>query len=121
MDRNDKTRWLRRVAAGVIIGVTALAVSSVLTPRDPALLAGLPSDVDASNVELVRRVAQQFPAGTPEVAARKTLLDQGFTVSTGEAKWDRSEFPCKTFVTIRWAALDGRIVSTSATRFQACT
>lgn len=116
-----RTNWPRRIAAGIVIGVTALAVSWVFTPREPAILAGLSGDFDAQNVELTRRVAQQFPAGSAETAARKALLDQGFTVSTGHAKWERNEHPCRTFVDIRWDAQGGKIAATRATLFQVCS
>ncbi|MDF7776618.1 hypothetical protein P1X14_15280 [Sphingomonas sp. AOB5] len=110
----------RRILAGVVIGVTALAIAWIFTPREPAIVAGLSGDWDARNAELVRRVGAQFPVGSAETTMRKALLDQGFTVSDGQAKWDRTEYPCRTFVTIRWQAQGGRITSTGATTFQGC-
>lgn len=121
METLRRTNWPRRIAAGVVIGVAALAISWVLTPREPQILVGLTGDFDAQNVELTQRVAQQFPAGSLETAIRKTLLDQGFTVSTGHAKWERNEHPCRTFVDIRWEAAGDKIAATRATLFQVCT
>ncbi|NML07539.1 hypothetical protein [Sphingomonas sp. G-3-2-10] len=115
-----RTNWPRRIAAGIVIGITALAVSWVFTPREPAILAGLAGEFDAQNAELTQRVARQFPAGSPETAMRKAMLDQGFTVSAGHAKWERNEYPCRTFVDIRWDAAGGRIAATRASLFQAC-
>jgi hypothetical protein len=114
-------RWLKIIASGAALGLAGVLAGYLLDRSEPALVAGLQGSWDARNSELVERVARQFPPGTPAAALRAELARQGFKVAVDRAQWEQSNFPCRDFAEIRWQAEGGRIVSTNASIFQACT
>ena len=118
---SSSRRWLKIVAGGVALGLAGVLAGHLLDRGGPALIAGLQGSWDARNRELVQRVARQFPPGTPVAALRSELAGQGFKVGETRAQWERSNFPCRDFAEIRWQAEAGRILSTNASIFQACS
>lgn len=121
-DPNRRT-LLRRIAAGIALGVAGVAASRLLFPdTTPALLKDLPTQVDARDRAFSERVAQRFHAGTPEPQLREQLAAQGFTVQAERrAQWQHARFPCKDFAQIEWDAADGKVTATRALVWQACT
>lgn len=116
-----RTRWFRIIGGGILLGLLGTLAGKLLFPASkPALVQDLSGDWDRRNRVLQQRVAAQFPAGSAEGALLTTLRNQGFEIGTSEAKWQRKDFPCKTFVRIGWQAPGGRIVRTEASIFQAC-
>jgi hypothetical protein len=111
---------VRLVAAGVALGLFGVAVDRlVLTPAAlPRLVADLEGDRSAA---LSARIAARYPAGSAEAILRADLAAQGFAVGSDVAKWSHSAFPCKDFAEVGWTAAGGRLVSTRASMFQACT
>jgi hypothetical protein len=110
------------LVGGVLLGLIGVAAGRLIFPEasGPALVAGLHGDWDARNRDLAQRVATRFPPGSPEAALTAALRDDGFTIGTGEANWQRAGVPCKTFVRIGWQAAGGRVAGTEASMFEAC-
>ena len=116
-----KRRSLVRLAiAGVALGLAGVAIDRLLLAPEamPPLLAALDGDRAAA---LAARVAATYPPGSAEATLRRDLAEQGFAVGAGIAKWSRAAFPCRDFAEIGWTAQGGRIASTRASMFQACT
>ena len=114
-------RWLKIIAAGVALGLAGVLAGHLLDPGKPALIAGLSGSWDERNRDFEQRVARQFPRGSSVAALRSELARQGFKVGEGRAQWERSSFPCRDFAEVRWQAQAGKLVSTAASIFQACT
>lgn len=121
-DPNRRT-LLRRIAAGIALGGAGVAAGRLLFPdTTPALLKDLPAQADARDRAFAGRVAQRFPAGTPEPQLREQLATQGFTVdSARRAQWQHARFPCRDFAQIEWDAEGGKVTATRALVWQACT
>ncbi|WP_404336724.1 hypothetical protein AB2M62_00070 [Sphingomonas sp. MMS12-HWE2-04] len=119
----NRRKLLRRVAAGVALGLAGVAASRLLFADDtPALLRDLPTGADARDRAFSERIAQHFPVGTSEAQVRQQLAAQGFTVrAERRADWQHARYPCRDFAQVEWEVANGRITATRALVWQACT
>jgi hypothetical protein len=121
-DPRGRRRWLRRVIGGTALGLAGVAAARLLTPPEPALLAGLSGDGRRVGATLDRRLAERFPPGTPEPVLQGALAADGFTIhpAAHRAEWRRSGYPCVTVAEVRWTAAGGRIVRATGALGRLC-
>lgn len=127
----EADRRLRRIMLTVLLTIIALPVIafavlclwiSATQGAPPAMFAGLPPDFRDER-PWTARMAQTFPAGTPEAVLVQRLRGEGFTVDTttrsGTYTWGNG-VPCNHTVQIGWSAGAGRVTASRARYMNAC-
>jgi hypothetical protein len=118
-----KKKWLILIILFGIFPILIIALYVSLyppLPLAPKIGRNLPSSFADADKEFSARIKNAFPSDITEARIREDLQQQGFIITTNEAVFSKSQFPCLLTWRVTWQANEGIVKSINASYGGSC-